>query len=641
MTKIVDAVAQPKSQMIALSKLRLSPENVRKDYSKASIKQLAASIAAKGLLQNLAVIKKGDRFEVAAGGRRYRALKLLVEQKLISKDHKVSCQLRSEDEATEISLTENFQREQMHPADEIEAFGKLDREGHQPEEIAARFGISHMTVRRRLKLANVSPRILQLFRDGEASLEQLQALALTDDHGAQEAAFIGVNQWQRSAHHLRETLSGEAVPSSHRLAKFVTAKAYQAAGGMIIRDLFTADDSGYFKDRVLLTDLALAKLAKETAAFEGQGWSYVEGVVEFNEYQRRLRPALKVSKKDQKRLDKLQLLIEALDFDGDDQAHESQGTYENEIAEIEARSQTWADEDKAQSGVVVSIAHDGSLEVAYGVVKPEVWEAMQRETRKVQSPTLASVGGEVVETQGYSAAVTEDLTKFRTAALAVSVASHPQLGLRLVAYSLASSLFTSRWSVQHVCQITVKRTNITPEQIDAENTGPMKRMEEGFAKWAAVLPKQPKALWYHIHETMTEAQVIELMAFCAALSVDAVVSRSLTIERAEVELLADQAARFGDYDVARDWTPSQTFFKRVPKAVAVAAVKAKGLEVGLVQAITAAKKAEASEIAAAALKGTGWIASPLEAVVPSFRDDGETDADEMASDDDVPFDIAA
>ena len=301
MTKIVDAVAQVKTRMIALSKLRLSPENVRKTYPKASIRQLAASIAAKGLLQNLAVIRQGDRFEVAAGGRRYRALKLLVDQKLIGKDHRIPCQLRNEAEATEVSLTENFQREQMHPADEIEAFGKLDREGHAPEEIAARFGISHMTVRRRLKLANVSPKILQLFRQGEASLEQLQALALTDDHASQEAAFIDVQTWQRNPHQLRQALSGEAVPSSHRLAKFVTARTYQAAGGLITRDLFTEQDSGYFNDRALLTDLAMKKLAKNAQTFDGQGWSYVECLIEFNEYQRRLRPVIRVSKKDQKR----------------------------------------------------------------------------------------------------------------------------------------------------------------------------------------------------------------------------------------------------------------------------------------------------------------------------------------------------
>jgi ParB family chromosome partitioning protein len=77
----------------------------------------------------------------------------------------------------------------MHPADQFEAFAALVAEGRPIEDIAADFGVTPLVVQRRLKLANVSPRLLADYRAGEGvSLEQLMALAVTDDHAAQEAA---------------------------------------------------------------------------------------------------------------------------------------------------------------------------------------------------------------------------------------------------------------------------------------------------------------------------------------------------------------------------------------------------------------------------------------------------------------------
>jgi ParB family transcriptional regulator, chromosome partitioning protein len=631
MTKIFEAVAQAKVQMIALDKLRLSSENMRKTYPKASIRQLAASIAAQGLLQNLAVEKKGERFEVVAGGRRYRALKLLVEQKVIARDHAVPCQLRAEGEATEVSLTENFQREPMHPAD-----------GQIPEEIAARFGISQMTVRRRLKLANVSPQILNLFRKGEASLEQLQALALSDDHAIQEAAFNGVSEWQRHPQALRQQLAAEAVPASHKLARFVTAKAYQAANGHIIRDLFAEEGTGYFADRALLTELAARKLGKAAEAFEETGWAYVEAILDFDDYAHRLSPDVAYSKKDAKRVDALQAKIEALDFEADDQAYEAQETLEAELAEIEARSVRYSADDKARSGVIFTIAHDGSLEIIKGVVRPEVWEAMRREARKSfaasAGPQGAEVAPEASEGKGYSAAVIEDVTKFRTACLAIAVADHPAFAQRVLAFTLASQLVMPRYGSSRLSTLAAKRVNVMPETPDDDNAGVGKAIEKRVAAWQAMLPSDTKALWDFLMEEASAAQIAELVAFCVALTVDAVHGRAVNGASREAEWLVDGAMRFASLDLALSWTPSVAFFKRVPKAVAAAAVKETGLEAGLEGAIMSAKKAESAAIAAKALAGTGWLPSPMLPFVPEFdehdaaRFDGAADGDGEAAD---------
>ena len=98
-----------------------------------------------------------------------------------------------------MGLTENVQREAMHPGEQFDAFAALVAEGRPVEDIAADFGVTPLVVRRRLKLANVSPRLLADYRADAITLDQLMALAITDDHTAQEAAFDDAPQWQRCA----------------------------------------------------------------------------------------------------------------------------------------------------------------------------------------------------------------------------------------------------------------------------------------------------------------------------------------------------------------------------------------------------------------------------------------------------------
>src|SRR3546814_11091215 len=81
----------------------------------------------------------------------------------------------------------------------------------------------------------------RLFRSrAEAvSLDQLMALAITDDHTAQEAAFYDAPTWQRSPHNLRDRLTEREIDAHrHPLVRFVGLDAYEAAGGGTRRDLF-------------------------------------------------------------------------------------------------------------------------------------------------------------------------------------------------------------------------------------------------------------------------------------------------------------------------------------------------------------------------------------------------------------------
>src|SRR5439155_11814788 len=167
---------------IALSLLVPSPRNVRKTNG-IEVGDLKASIEAQGLLQNLIVCpevtKRGKptgRYEVVGGKRRLAALKALADEGKLSADEEILCRVKPDRDAAEASLAENLHREPMHPADEFEAFQRLVQEGRSVEEVAARFGTSPITVRRRLKLSALHPTLIQLYREDGIALEQLMAL---------------------------------------------------------------------------------------------------------------------------------------------------------------------------------------------------------------------------------------------------------------------------------------------------------------------------------------------------------------------------------------------------------------------------------------------------------------------------------
>ena len=267
--------------LVPLSRLVSRPtgRNVRKT-PRMSIPELAASIQRVGLLQNLIVIAAadGEHYEVVAGDRRLAALKLLAKKHRISKEWEVPCLLVADGTARTASLTENVQREAMHPADQFEAFAALVAEGRSIEDIAADFSVTPLVVQRRLKLANVSPRLLADYRAEAVSLDQLMALAITDDHAAQEAAFYDAPTWQRGPHNLRDRLTEREIDAyRHPLVRFVGLDGYEQEGGGIRRDLFAEGDKGvYLTDAALLERLAQDKLAGIAAKVQAEGWAWVD-----------------------------------------------------------------------------------------------------------------------------------------------------------------------------------------------------------------------------------------------------------------------------------------------------------------------------------------------------------------------------
>ncbi|MBZ5666791.1 MAG: ParB/RepB/Spo0J family partition protein [Acidobacteriia bacterium] len=227
---------------IPLTKLLAWEGNVRKTDADKGIDELAASIAAHGLLQSLVVRKdKRGKYAVVAGRRRLLALKSLADAGTVESGAAIPCHvLNDEADATEISLAENVQREQMHPADEFDAFKALIDKGVPVADVAARFGVTETVVRKRLKLANVSPVLIAAYRNDEMTLQHVMAFAVTDDHAAQERVWNELSDWQKDDPDvIRDALIGDEITADDKRVKFVTLKAYEKAGGAVRRDLFS------------------------------------------------------------------------------------------------------------------------------------------------------------------------------------------------------------------------------------------------------------------------------------------------------------------------------------------------------------------------------------------------------------------
>ncbi|MDE1148630.1 MAG: ParB/RepB/Spo0J family partition protein [Azospirillaceae bacterium] len=376
---------------IPLNDLVPSAANARRTGRMDGIKELAASIAAHGLRQNLNVRQApSGRYEVVAGARRLAALKWLAKRKRLALDAPIPCHvLGDNDDPTEISLAENVMRNAMHPDDACRAFLELaEGKGMTIDDIAARFGTSPAIVRQRLKLARVSPALRARFRKGELTLAHMEALAISDDHAAQEQAWENLPDWNRSPHLLKQALTYEAVPLTDKLAVLVGVAAYEAAGGVIIRDLFDAEDEGYMADRALVLRLAAVAMADTVTAVQAEGWKWVIPEIE-PDYSTR---------------------------------------YSRVYPQADGEGMAYAAEDKARAGARVRLEHDGSLRVERGLVHPDD-----------ASADTKPAGARPANTD-LPATLVAELTAHRTAALRLELARNPAVALAATVHALALPL---------------------------------------------------------------------------------------------------------------------------------------------------------------------------------------------------------
>jgi ParB family chromosome partitioning protein len=292
MAKAVQKITLSASRDIPFNKLVLSPSNVRRTKAGVSIEDLAEDIARRGLLQSLNVRPvldvdgaETETFEIPAGGRRYRALERLVKEKRLSKTTPIPCVVRDyqvDISAEEDSLAENVHRVALHPLDQFRAFKALRDQGAGDEEIAGRFFVPAAVVKQRLRLAAVSEKLLGIYAEDGMTLEQLMAFTVTTDHARQEQVWDALqHSYNKEPYLIRRQLTENAVRASDRRVRFVGLENYEAAGGVVLRDLFEDDGGGWLQDVGLLDRLATERLAVEAEKIAGEGWKWIEVAIDF------------------------------------------------------------------------------------------------------------------------------------------------------------------------------------------------------------------------------------------------------------------------------------------------------------------------------------------------------------------------
>jgi ParB/RepB/Spo0J family partition protein len=240
-------VAESAIEIVAYSRLRRAPENVRKTAIDADVESLADDIAAHGLLQSLIGYPFNPRVDnsvvyIVGGGRRLQALQMLRERGLIDDAFAVPVLIRPQAEAIEISLSENLARRDMNPADEFDAFAELMKPGSlSPADLAKRFGFSERYVKQRLRLAGLAEEVLDGLRAGEMTLDAAMAYGLTQSHILQRKIYKAEKKktWgAHSAQSIRTAIINDQMTTASPLFLFVGEEAYEKAGGGYEDDLF-------------------------------------------------------------------------------------------------------------------------------------------------------------------------------------------------------------------------------------------------------------------------------------------------------------------------------------------------------------------------------------------------------------------
>ena len=626
---------------VPLNKLKKSPRNARRTpHAEADIETLAASIAAKGVLQAPVVEPEADEAGAATGfylvtigeGRRL-ALALLAKRKAIKKVEPVRCVVDLNNDPHEISLDENVTRFRMHPADEFEAFREqAERRGLGAEEIGARFGVSAQVVRQRLRLGAVSPVLMARYRAGDLTLDQMIAYAVSEDHARQEQVFELLGP-DRPPYLIRRTMTETKVTATDRRAVFVGAEAYGEAGGTILRDLFTEDGGGWFEDPALLDRLVAEKLAGIAQAVrDEEGWKWAEAHIDFPRALGLARVYPHPVERPEEETARMSALSEEYDalVTEWDAVEEFPPEIEARFAEIDAALEAFGDGTAfdpdviARGGVFVILGQDGVARVERGLIRPEDVPAPEPEAQ----PEDEEAAGAESRKEGASVEVDEadedagaplserlvlDLTAHRTLALRDALGASPTVAQSAVVHSMALFAFYPPYDRASCLEIKGATAYLDGHAPGIDDTRAGRSIAERHERWAVRLPKEAADLWAFV-QGLAATDLLDLLAHCTSLTVNAV--RAPFDRKPGSWAHADRLAEAVGLDMTGYWSATvASYLGRVTKARIGEAVR-EAVSDEAAERIGGMKKPDMASEAEALLAGKGWLPSLLRGPLP-------------------------
>lgn len=164
-------------QTILISQLDRNENQPRKVFDEKSLAELAESIKTYGIIQPLVVVKRGNRYLIVAGERRFRAAKIagLKEVPVVVKE-------MTDQEIREVALVENLQRENLNPIESAKAIQELiSKHNLTQEQIADKIGKSRPLIANTLRLLTLSPAVIKLVETNKLSAGHARTLVVIEN----------------------------------------------------------------------------------------------------------------------------------------------------------------------------------------------------------------------------------------------------------------------------------------------------------------------------------------------------------------------------------------------------------------------------------------------------------------------------
>ena len=595
---------------LAYSQLQISPKNVRTvTADKENDKRLLASIEAHGVLQNLVVIPvegNDEAYEVIAGGRRFAALGALVAAGKIANDSAIPCLIAHADDAEELSLAENMKAD-MHPADVFVAFKKMADLGRSVRDISVRFGRTQKEVKQLLRLADVSPIIVDAFRRDEIDLNIVMAFTVSDDIERQESVYNDLKDRYINSHSVKSRLVNTDLDTDSELVKFITLKEYVKAGGAVSTDLFA--DTKYIVDIELAERLANEKMAVIVEQIKADGWKWV--VTSFDSWltlnaRHSLGELVNVPDELTAKLKSATAELDAInDTDVSDYTDELLEKYwadmevlEDKVSSIEDEIEeyrSFTPEFKRNGGAKVCL-RNGKAEITYGYTKPE-------DLPKIESDINNGAGeaSTANDSVAESNALRIDLANYELQAMRSVIMTDPNVCFDLATFTMAQSSFAFGYQQKSVhVSLTVQDMNATKDIADTKAAEAIAKAKEqlnlSFLDFDNDLDK------FTHFQLLSRAEKKAIHAYCIAASLT-------SSNNALVQAVAEKL----NFDLADHWQPTkENYFNRLKKDD-ILRIASELKDEDFAKQHSGSKKSELAGLVADMDEVKGWIPTSLSA----------------------------